>query len=99
MKAEATLADMSLTVETLDRRAVVAIGSNAGLLNQSQADAVRSATADAGMVGAVQPVFTYLANSLRHADRVVPYSLVTATDFSTAGISWRRQPKASIPSS
>ena len=98
VKAEATLADMSLTVETLDRRAVVAIGSNAGLLNQSQADAVRSATADAGMVGAVQPVFTYLANTLRHGDRVVPYSLVTATDLRPRE-SCRRQPKASIPSS
>ena len=28
------------------------------------------------------PVFTYLANALRKGDRVVPYSLVTATDLS-----------------
>ena len=30
-----------------------------------------------------QPVFTYLANTLRAGDRHVPYSLVTAVDLST----------------
>ena len=30
-----------------------------------------------------QPVFTYLANTLRTGDREIPYSLVTAVDLST----------------
>jgi putative ABC transport system permease protein len=55
------------------------VESAAGLLDDPRARAAEAAAADAGL--RPQPVFSYLANSLRSGDRQVPYSLVTAMDL------------------
>ena len=59
----------------------LAVESTAGLLDQPRADAVAAAAGDTGM--SVQPVLTYLANSIRSDSHQIPYSLVTATDLRT----------------
>jgi hypothetical protein len=73
---------------TADRRSLgggwsaerlLAVESAAGFLDDARAKAVEQAAASVGMK--TQPVLTYLANSLRHGDRQVPYSLVTAIDL------------------
>jgi putative ABC transport system permease protein len=79
VRSEASLEDIGLTVRPLDERRTIVIGSNAGLLDDAQAAGVQQALADAGIQG--QPVFTYLANTLRRGDREIPYSLVTAIDL------------------
>jgi ABC-type lipoprotein release transport system permease subunit len=79
VRSEAGLEDLGLTVRTLDGPRAIVVGSDGGLLDDGRAAAVQEALADAGMPG--QPVFTYLANTLRRGDRGIPYSLVTAIDL------------------
>jgi ABC-type lipoprotein release transport system permease subunit len=62
----------------------VIVESESGLLNDTLAATIVRTIADGGT--AVQPVFTYLTTSLRHRDRVVPYSLVTALDLRAIGV-------------
>ncbi|HVH29710.1 MAG TPA: FtsX-like permease family protein [Vicinamibacterales bacterium] len=81
VRAEATLGDVGLTVRSLDARGAIVIGSNAGLLDDALAAAVQETLVQASSGIRVQPVFTYLANSLRSGARAIPYSLVTATDL------------------
>jgi len=79
IRSRATIDDVGLTLSTIHDRGLLAIGSDAGLLNDAQAGAVlRAADATAG---AVRPVLTYLANTLRSGAREIPYSLVTAIDL------------------
>ena len=75
VRSEATLEDIGLTVKALDARRTIIVGSNAGLLDDAQAAVVQEE------LSGCQPVFTYLANTLRRGDREIPYSLVTATDL------------------
>jgi ABC-type lipoprotein release transport system permease subunit len=79
LRRHATLDDLGLTVSTVDGREVVVLDSGAGLLTDVQSRAATAAVQKARMNG--QPVFTYLANTLRIGDREVPYSLVTALDL------------------
>ena len=81
VRRRATLDDVGLSVTSIDERGVLAVNSSAGLLTETQARAALEAIQLSGMKG--QPVFTYLANTLRTGDRQVPYSLVTAVDLST----------------
>ncbi len=74
VRSEASLEDIGLTVKTLDERRAIVVGSDAGLLGDAQAAAVQEVLRG-------QPVFTYLANTLRSGDREIPYSLVTAIDL------------------
>jgi hypothetical protein len=74
--AHTTLDDFGFTVkESGDGRTFI-LGAAAGLLDDRQAAAARQALAGSGARG--EPVFTYLANSMRVGDREVPYSLVAA---------------------
>jgi hypothetical protein len=77
LSERATLADVGLTVRALESRGLLAVGSEAGVLDDRYAAAVFS-TAGAA---AAQPVFTYLANTIRARNREIPYSLVTAIDL------------------
>ena len=79
LRRHATLDDLGLTVSVVDGRDVVALDSDAGLLNDVQSRAANDAVRQARMNG--QQVFTYLANTLRIGNREVPYSLVTALDL------------------
>jgi ABC-type lipoprotein release transport system permease subunit len=79
VRQRATLEDLGITVHVLAERHAVAVGSPAGLLNDAQAMAVMAAAAEGGL--RTLPVLTYLANTLRHGDREIPYSLVGAIDL------------------
>ena len=78
VRIEARLEDVGLRLRTLDAPHGIAVESDAGLLDDDQLQATQAALAGTGMGN--QPVFTYLANSLRFGDREIPYSLVTAMD-------------------
>jgi hypothetical protein len=75
----ATLGDLSLSLTSLDDRGVVALNSEAELLTASQSRLAMEAIQTTGLTA--QPLFTYLANTLRANDREIPYSLVTAIDL------------------
>ena len=57
----------------------LSIESSSGLIDRARLSGINAAADVAQM--AVQPVFTYLANTMRANGREVPYSLVTATDL------------------
>jgi ABC-type lipoprotein release transport system permease subunit len=71
------LEDVGLTVRAVGNGRAIAVESATGLLDASRATAV------AASPGAAQPIFTYLANTIRSGDKQVPYSLITATDLQT----------------
>ncbi|MBI4485799.1 MAG: ABC transporter permease [Acidobacteria bacterium] len=81
VRRHAALDDLGLRIRPLDARRAIAIESEAGLLSDAHLSAVQRAAGAAGVQP--QPVFTYLANTLRSGDREVPYSLVSAIDLST----------------
>jgi putative ABC transport system permease protein len=75
----AQLEDVGLNTRTVTgRSSALAIGADGGLLDEARAAAVAKALEGTGLTA--QPMFTYLANSLRVGDREVPYSLVTAVN-------------------
>ena len=77
----ATLEDVGVTLTTgTDGRALI-VGSTAGLLEPRQRAAIEQVLGAGGIRG--QPVFSYLANTIRAGDREIPYSLVTATNLDT----------------
>lgn len=79
VRSHAGLDDLGLRVRPIEAHRAVIVESEAGLLNDAQTAAVQAAVVGTGMQS--QPVFTYLANNLRSADREVPYSIVTATNL------------------
>ena len=81
LRRRAELGDIGFSVEALESRGVFAVGSAAGILDEAHAAAALRTLEGTGM--RAQPLFTYLANSIRHGDREVPYSLVTALDLDT----------------
>ena len=95
VRREAALEDLGLSVRTLNDRGLLSVGSDAGLLDDARAAAATQAVEDAGMQGT--PVFTYLANTLRHGDFEVPYSLVTAMDLDSVAPAVAVTPGAAPP--
>ena len=79
IRRRAALDDLGLTVRPIESRGVLALESAAGVLDEGRASAADRAAAQSGTNA--QPVFTYLANSLRSGSREIPYSLVAATDL------------------
>ena len=79
VRRRASLDDLGLTVRPIESRGVLALESAAGVLDEVRANAADRAAAQSGTKA--QPVFTYLANSLRSGSREIPYSLVAATDL------------------
>jgi ABC-type lipoprotein release transport system permease subunit len=78
VRRSAQLDDLGVTVQALEAQHALVVGSAGGVLDDARAAAVVKAVSGTGYLP--QPMFTYLANSLRVGDREVPYSLVTATD-------------------
>jgi ABC-type lipoprotein release transport system permease subunit len=78
LKRHAHLEDFGLTLRTLGPQPAIALESSAGIIDGPRAAAADRAAVQANLVA--KPVFTYLANTIRHGDREVPYSLVSATD-------------------
>jgi ABC-type lipoprotein release transport system permease subunit len=81
VKRHATLDDAGITVTPVEPRRTVVIASSAGLLEDADAARAQEAVAQAGL--GAQPVFTYLANSIRVDGRELPYSLVSALDLAS----------------
>jgi putative ABC transport system permease protein len=77
IQAAARPEDRGLRVRTDQTHGVWILESETGLLPDATAKAVAESTPAGTGVGAL----TYLANSIRIADRVIPYSLITAIDL------------------
>ncbi|MEO7270704.1 MAG: FtsX-like permease family protein, partial [Vicinamibacterales bacterium] len=67
------------TVEGVGGAPTLAVDTQSGIVNADLERAAREVAMRLGLQPV--PVFTYLANAIRHGDRTVPYSLVTATDL------------------
>jgi ABC-type lipoprotein release transport system permease subunit len=76
LRASATLEDLSVKLRALDAARGLAFESESGLVGEGLDAAARAAARKAGM--SAEPVFSYLANSIRAGEREVPYSIVTA---------------------
>jgi putative ABC transport system permease protein len=87
VRQRSQLADLGLSVTAIEPQSVLSIGSSAGVLDDPHARAIDRAIAGQGTNG--QPLFTYLANTMRVGDREVPYSLITAIEIGVGGHLWR----------
>ena len=83
VRTHADLDDLSVTLTPVPSRHTFVVGSSAGLLDDTLAEATGSALEELKYDG--EPVFTYLANTLKVGSREIPYSLVTAVDLSFTG--------------
>jgi len=87
VRERSQLADLGLSVKAVESQSVLSVGSSAGVLDDAHAAAVDKALTGQGTKG--QPLFTYLANTMRVGDREIPYSLVTAVENGVGGHLWR----------
>jgi ABC-type lipoprotein release transport system permease subunit len=77
IRQHAQLEDVGLNTKVLTAPTpALSIGADGGLLDEARTAAVTKALS--GTSFRAQPMFTYLANTLRVGDREIPYSLVTA---------------------
>ena len=76
LRRSAQLEDVGLNTKALTAVPALSVGADGGLLDESRAAAVTKALEGTGFNA--QPMFTYLANTMRVGDREIPYSLVTA---------------------
>jgi ABC-type lipoprotein release transport system permease subunit len=76
LRRAATLEDLGVKLRALDAGRGLALESESGLVGDGLDAATREAARRTGM--SAEPVFSYLANSIRAGDREVPYSIVTA---------------------
>jgi ABC-type lipoprotein release transport system permease subunit len=89
------LEDVGLSLRVVAASGAIAVESAAGLLDGPRVQAVEAAAAEQSVQ--TQPIFTYLANTIRSGNRQVPYSLVTALDMKTVagdGANERAQPQS-----
>ena len=80
VRTAAGLEDVGLKVRTTEAGRAVIVESDTGLLDDAQAAAIQGTLTASGMQ--TRAVFTYLANAMRHGDREIPYSLVSAIGVS-----------------
>ena len=83
VRSTATLADIGFRVRAIPSQGAVAVESDAGLLTDAAVSAVDTVAATLSLDP--EPVLSYLANELRAAGRITPYSVVTARDLSSLG--------------
>ncbi len=79
LRAGLSLDDLGVQVSVLADRRSIAVETTSGILTEPVEQAARHAGEKAGL--GILPVFTYLANAIRKAERQVPYSLVSALDL------------------
>ncbi len=79
LRSALQLEDLGVRVRPVLYRHAVAIESANGIIAEALETAARAAVGKLGLQPI--PVFTYLANSIRKGDRLIPYSLVTAMDL------------------
>ena len=73
------LEDLGLRVHMADSDGAVTVESVSGILSEPLEAAIRETARE--LAFDADPVFTYLANTIRIGDREVPYSLVAALDL------------------
>ena len=90
LREAVTLDDLSVKVSVVADGTAVIVESAGGVIN----DALEQATRDVAREVGATPVrvFTYLANSMRVRDRVVPYSLISGIDLEAFPIFQRPPP-------
>ena len=76
----AALEDVGLRVRAIPEHNEFSVEAAAGLLDDATVAAVQTTASGLGL--RAWSVLTYLVNEVRHGDRVIPYSLVTALDLS-----------------
>ena len=81
VRSTAGIADVGLRVRMVEATGDTIVESEAGVLDDRQASAITTALEQSAL--SPRPIFTYLANTIRHGDREIPYSLVTALDLAT----------------
>jgi putative ABC transport system permease protein len=86
IRRKARIEDVGLKVRVVDSgssapgmSSSLAVEASGSLIDEAHAAAIDQAAS--GMSLKEQPIFTYLANSLRSGGREIPYSLVTAMDL------------------
>jgi len=79
VRRAAELEDLGLRLRVLDGSGAFVLDADAGLIDDNKAQTALNVAKDLGLQA--QPIFTYLANSLRSGSREIPYSLVTAIDL------------------
>ncbi len=79
LKDRFTLEDVGLRLRQLPSRSVISIESTHIILDESIARAVTKAASEEGLP--ISGLYTYLANSMRVADREIPYSAISAADL------------------
>jgi putative ABC transport system permease protein len=85
LKESAQLDDYGIKLRSLDKQQTISIGSDAGFVSDSLAQAVDHAAITAQTSGA-SPYLSYLVNSIRRDDgRDVPYSIITGVSYATIG--------------
>jgi ABC-type lipoprotein release transport system permease subunit len=80
VRRHATPEDLGLKLRVLTAQGALALESDSALIDKPREDAAAAAARQAGMTAL--PVLTYLANTMRAGDRMIPYSLVTAYELS-----------------
>ena len=78
-RTAARLEDLDVTVTVVPEAPAISVESGNGVIGNALETAARDAGKALGL--ASQPVFTYLANTIRVGDREVPYSLVSGVDL------------------
>jgi putative ABC transport system permease protein len=92
VRAHATLEDYGLHMRALEDVSELAVESDTGFIDEPRTDAIIHASVASNTVA--HPVFSYLANTIRHGDREIPYSVVTALDLKLLGVDlpWSYEP-------
>src|SRR5262249_46230063 len=81
LKTKATLEDLGLKLHLLADGKTVALESNSNIISDAVAQAAQESASALSLK--TVPILSYLANSISHGDRSVPYSLVTGVDNET----------------
>jgi ABC-type lipoprotein release transport system permease subunit len=95
VRQSASLGDLGLRLRRGPDPEVWILESRDGLLGDAVAEAALEAGADAGFAPA--PIFTYLANSIRHGESEIPYSLVAALDLAAFAPEIAIPPGSALP--
>lgn len=84
VRESARLEDLGLKLRVLAEQRGLALESDSTIISDALAAGARDAAQRLGM--ATVPTLSYLANTIRSADRAIPYSVITALDLSGLGI-------------
>jgi len=82
LKDRYTLEDLGLRQRVLAKQGCLSLESDSALINDAVAE--RAVTTAKSLGLRVEPVLTYLANTIRAGGRQIPYSVVTALDSTPA---------------